>query len=64
LSYSFGHGPLDTSLGHGYWRYDEFRVSPGGKLVHEIEWSHPDGDGVWLIEEGDVAFSVKDLTVA
>ncbi len=61
-SYSFTHGALDVSLGHGYWRYDEFRVTRDGKLLHEIEWSPPDNEGTWLIEADDVEFSVKDLS--
>jgi hypothetical protein len=32
-SYSFAHGALDSSLGHGNRRYDEFRLCPDGKLV-------------------------------
>jgi hypothetical protein len=61
-SYSFGHGLLESSHGHGDWRYDEFRISENGRLIHEIEWDHPDGQGTWLIEADDVAFSVKQVS--
>lgn len=37
--------------GHGDWRYDEFRVSDDGHLVHEIEWADA---GTWLIEAKDI----------
>jgi hypothetical protein len=43
---------LDTGeRGHGDWRYDEFRVSARGHLVHEIEWR---GGDRWLIEASDL----------
>jgi hypothetical protein len=48
-----------ASSGHGDWRYDEFRLSPKGHLIHEIEWaSYPDSDARWLIEASDVEYSV------
>lgn len=44
--------------GLGDWRYDEFRVSPGGHLIHEIEWAgFPREEGSrWIIEASDVEF--------
>jgi hypothetical protein len=39
--------------GHQGWRYDEFRVSDDGFLLHEIEWSN---GANWLIEASDVEF--------
>lgn len=46
-----------TERGHGEWRYDEFRLSPAGGVVHEIEWEG--GTGVaganWIIESSDVS---------
>ncbi len=44
--------------GLGDWRYDEFRVSPSGHLLHEIEWAgfpHEKGSR-WIIEASDVEF--------
>jgi hypothetical protein len=44
--------------GLGDWLYDEFRVSPSGQLIHEIEWaesSHEEG-ARWMIEASDVEF--------
>jgi hypothetical protein len=35
------------------WRYDEFRLSEDGSVLHEIEWA---GTGNWLIEASDVQF--------
>jgi hypothetical protein len=46
-----------AAQGLGDWRYDEFRVSDRGTLIHEIEWS---GGGRWQIEAADVEFRVRD----
>jgi hypothetical protein len=43
--------------GHRDWRYDEFRLTDEGHLLHEIEWSGRDDTGRWLIEASDVEFS-------
>ena len=42
-----------TLGGHGDWRYDEFRLSDAGHLLHEIEWRD---SAVWLIEASDVQY--------
>jgi len=42
--------------GHRDWRYDDFRVSEAGRLVHEIEWAGPTETGRWLIDALDVEF--------
>lgn len=44
--------------GIGDWRYDEFRVAPDGRLIHEIEWAgFPREEGSrWIIEASDVEF--------
>ena len=44
----------DSGWGHRDWRYDEFRVSDEGRLIHEIEWWGPGEVGRWLIEADDV----------
>ena len=41
--------------GHQDWRYDEFRVTDAGHVVHEIEWCGPTDTGNWLIEASDVS---------
>lgn len=46
----------DVVHGHHDWRYDEFRLSEGGHLVHEIEWSGPKATGRWLIQANDVEY--------
>lgn len=46
----------ETSRGHGDWRYDEFRISDTGKLIHEIDWWGRNM-GKWLIEADDVKYS-------
>jgi hypothetical protein len=49
-----------TGGGHFDWRYDEFRLSEDGKLIHEIEWAGPPGyAGRWLIEASDVQFTAR-----
>ena len=40
--------------GHGDWRYDEFRVSESGRVIHEIEWASFRKTNRWLIEAADV----------
>jgi hypothetical protein len=39
---------------HADWRYDEFRLSEAGLLLHEIEWWSGQPTGTWLIEAADV----------
>ena len=45
--------------GHGDWRYDEFRVSKDGHLVHEIQWCGMDDGATWVIEADDVIFTLR-----
>lgn len=47
----------DGKDGHRDWRYDEFRLSDDGHLLHEIEWAGPTTTGRWLVEASDVQFS-------
>ncbi|MDH3594597.1 MAG: hypothetical protein OEM93_07060 [Rhodospirillales bacterium] len=42
--------------GHRDWRYDEFRLSESGHLLHEIEWDGFGETGRWLIEADDVEY--------
>jgi hypothetical protein len=44
--------------GLGDWLYDEFRLSTGGHVIHEIEWGgFPQTESSrWLIEASDVQF--------
>jgi hypothetical protein len=46
------------SSGLGDWLYDEFRLSPQGNVIHEIEWAGlPSGKGSrWIIESSDIEF--------
>lgn len=58
-SYSLSDG--QTTEGHGDWHYDEFRLSPAGHLLHEIEWAGAKGAaGRWLIEAADVQFTTYE----
>ena len=47
-----------TIRGLGDWRYDEFRLSPDGNVIHEIEWAgFPHEENAhWIIEASDVEF--------
>jgi hypothetical protein len=45
-----------VTQGHGDWRYDEFRVTEHGRLLHEIEWAHARDTGRWVIEASDIHF--------
>ncbi|MGB8354538.1 MAG: hypothetical protein WCD79_11660 [Chthoniobacteraceae bacterium] len=45
-----------ASSGHRDWRYDEFRLSDHGNVVHEIEWWGPGETARWIIEASDVHF--------
>jgi hypothetical protein len=48
-----------AAAGLGDWRYDEFRVSEQGTLIHEIEWTGG-GGARWQLEAVDVEFRVRD----
>jgi hypothetical protein len=61
FSYSLlSFGP-DMVKSHGDWRYDEFRLSKRGHLIHEIEWAGAPGRAdkafSWTIEAADIDFS-------
>jgi hypothetical protein len=47
--------------GHCDWRYDEFRLSEGGHMIHEIEWAGMDDTGRWVIEASDVDYQWHPL---
>jgi hypothetical protein len=50
---------LDASApagGHRDWRYDEFRLSERGYVIHEIEWEGAQETARWVIESSDVHF--------
>jgi hypothetical protein len=50
-----------VSRGHFDWRYDEFRVSDAGRLVHDIQWSGVTASASWLIEAEDVSMTWSTL---
>lgn len=63
----FGYSLANLASAHGHydWRYDEFRLSDGGNLIHEIEWAGPPGTGArWVIEADDVVFSAGPRVAA
>lgn len=52
---------LNFERAHSDWRYDEFRVSESGRLVHEIEWWGMRPSARWIIEASDVQHSWHPL---
>jgi hypothetical protein len=56
FGYSFQSSICERGMGD--WRYDEFRLSERGNLLHEIEWA--DG-GRWLIEADDIEFKWQPI---
>jgi hypothetical protein len=59
-AYSF-QNPSPNANSHGDWRYDEFRISDRGHLVHEIEWAYGAQRRAfaWTIEADDIDFRWK-----
>jgi len=53
----------DGHDGHRDWRYDEFLLSEGGHVLHEIEWAGPRSTSRWLIEASDVEHSWERIVV-
>lgn len=51
MSFNIQASALNGGLGD--WRYDEFRLSTNGNLLHEIEWA---SGARWLIEADDIEF--------
>ena len=46
----------DATNGLREWRYDEFRLSERGHVIHEIEWCGMHDTARWIIESSDVQF--------
>lgn len=46
----------DPVHGHRDWRYDEFRLSDRGHVIHEIEWCGVHDTARWVIESSDIHF--------
>jgi hypothetical protein len=47
---------IDAAGGHKDWRYDEFRLSDEGGVIHEIEWCGTVDTARWVIEATDVHY--------
>ena len=52
--YDYDIRGADVGQGHGDWRYDEFRLSDNGRVIHEIEWASFGRANRWMIEASDV----------
>jgi hypothetical protein len=60
--YFYRFGSRDSGTGAGDWRYDEFRLTDDGRVIHEIEWAFGPARGAsWLIEAADVQFKVLPM---
>lgn len=63
--YSYRLGSRDSRTGAGDWRYDEFRLTEDGRVLHEIEWIRGHAHGTsWLIEADDVQFKILPVQSA
>jgi hypothetical protein len=47
--------------GHRDWRYDEFRLSEEGTVVHEIEWAGARDVARWVIVASDVHLTHRPI---
>jgi hypothetical protein len=60
FSYSLHSLMAGKVTSHGDWRFDEFRLSEHGHLIHEIEWAEAPGaqhrSFSWIIEADDIHF--------
>ena len=54
------HG-VGLNKGHGDWRYDEFRISDEGLLVHEIEWRQYKMQSTWTITAEDIEYRTEQI---
>lgn len=54
---AYSMSSLNLTRGHSDWRYDEFRISDSGALIHEIQWWGMGQSATWLIEAADVQHS-------
>ena len=46
--------------GHHDWKFDEFRLSDEGRVIHEIEWAGLSQTAHWIIEASNVTYDWKD----
>jgi hypothetical protein len=62
--FSYRLDAWDGSQGHQDWRYDEFRLSDSGHLLHEIEWTGLNSTSRWLIEASDIEYKWEPFASA
>lgn len=55
---------MQVQPGHADWRYDQFRLSEAGHLLHEIEWCSAYSTAKWIIEADDVEYLWRAKTGA
>ena len=53
---------INGAGGHRDWLYDEFRVSPEGHVIHEVQWAGREDTGRWVIEASDVEYQWQPLS--
>jgi hypothetical protein len=54
--FAYSLSACSAPRGHRDWRYDEFRLSDEGHLIHEIEWWGRERTATWTIVASDVEF--------
>lgn len=60
--FAYRHDAWDSGQAHQDWRYDEFRLSDPGHVLHEIEWAGRGATSRWLIEASDVHMTWEPLS--
>jgi hypothetical protein len=58
--FSYSLSALSATNGHCDWRYDEFRLSDDGHLIHEIEWWGSMPTATWVQISSSVGFPCPD----
>ena len=52
---------VELECGHSGWRYDEFRATDQGLVLHQIEWCRLNDTARWSIEAEDVLIEWQAL---
>ena len=55
-------GAAGLNEGHGDWRYDEFRLTDEGLLIHEIEWARYKTQSTWIVTAKDIEYRSGPIT--
>ena len=50
--------------GLGNWRYDEFRITEEGLLIHEVEWMSARTHSTWVVVAEDIDYRSESIPTA